>query len=90
VEVVGHLGEDTAPVDAVDSGDVVSGVEVLVGEEGLDDVLAVIEGSLHGQVVHVRVEDGGHLLLLDGRHLSVGEKDEDTGVLLIAEAVNGC
>jgi hypothetical protein len=40
--------------------------------------------------VHVRVEDGGHLLLLDGRHLSVGEKDEDTGVLLIAEAVNGC
>lgn len=72
VEVVGHLGEDTAPVDAVDSGDVVSGVEVLVGEEGLDDVLAVIEGALHSEVVHVGVEDGGHLGLLDLGDLAVG------------------
>jgi hypothetical protein len=27
---------------------------------------------------------------LNRRHLSVGEEDEDTSVLLIAEAVNGC
>lgn len=39
MEVVCDLGKDTRPVDAVDSGETVSAVDLGVGEQRLDDVL---------------------------------------------------
>ena len=39
MEVVCDLSKDTCPVDAVDSGEAVSAVDLGVGEECLDDVL---------------------------------------------------
>jgi hypothetical protein len=39
VEVVDSLGEDARPVDRVDGTELVAGVDVGVGEEGLDDIL---------------------------------------------------
>lgn len=89
VEVVGDLSQDTGEVDAVDGGEVVGGVHVGIGEQGLDEVLAVIERTLDGEVVNVGIKDGGHLSLLDGRNLALGEQDEDGNILLATEAVNG-
>ena len=39
MEVVCDLSKDTCPVDAVDSGEAVSAVDLRVGEKCLDDVL---------------------------------------------------
>ena len=39
MEVVCDLSKDTCPVDAVDSGEAVSAVDLGVGEKCLDDVL---------------------------------------------------
>lgn len=83
------MSENAGPVDTVNGTKAVGGVDVRIGEEGLDDVLAVVEGSLDSQVVHVGVKHGSHLLLLNGRHLSIGEENEDTGVLLTAKTVDG-
>lgn len=89
VEVVCHLGQDTCPVDRVHSREVVGGVEVLVGEQRLDDVLAVVERSLNGKVVHVRVQHGRHLSLLDGRDSPLREQDEDRDIFLASQSVDG-
>jgi hypothetical protein len=39
MEVVDDLGENTGPVDRVDSSETVCGVEFYIGEERLDRVL---------------------------------------------------
>lgn len=48
-----------------------------MGEEGFDDVLAVVECALDGEVMDVGVEDGGHLGFLDGGDTALRVKDED-------------
>jgi len=50
--------------------------------------LAVIEGALHRNVVHVTVENGGHLKLLNRGHLPLGVEDVDLDVFLTAETTN--
>lgn len=42
VEVVDDLGEDASPVDGVDGAKVERGVDVLVGEEDLEDILCFV------------------------------------------------
>lgn len=83
------MSQDTSPVDAVDGSQAVGAVDVWVGEEGLDKVLTVVKGAVHGQVVHVGVQDGRHLGFLDGADLALGVHDEDGHVLLAAQTVDG-
>ena len=89
MEVVDYLGEYAGPVDGVDGAQVEGGVGVGVGKKRLDDVLAVVEGARDGEVVHVLVEDGGHLGLLDGADAALGVQDEHRDVLLASETVDG-
>lgn len=90
MEIVCYLREDAGPIDGVDGGEVMGLVGFWVGEEGFDEVLAVVKGAFHGEVVHVCVEDGGHLRLLDGGDAAFGVEDEDGDVGFAAEAVDGC
>ena len=63
--------------------------EGFVREGGLDDVLAVIEGSLDTDAVYVGVGDGCHLPLLYLAHPAFWEHDEAVHVLLAAKTVDG-
>jgi len=83
-EVIYHLGQDPRPVDGIDRPQGKPFLEGEVVEEGLDDVLAVVEGPFHGHVVDIGIEDGGHLPRLDGGGLQMGMEDEDVDVLLAA------
>lgn len=47
-----------------------------VPEKRLDNVLAIIECSLHSYAVYVGVQHAGHLHLLDGRHTPLRKQDE--------------
>jgi hypothetical protein len=51
--------------------------------------LAVVECAIHGQIVHIRVHDRGHLRFLYRTDLAVGEHYKDRDILLPAEAVDG-
>lgn len=51
--------------------------------------LAIIESALDSEVVDVRVGDGRHLRLLDGRDPALGVQDKDGDVLLGLEPVDG-
>jgi hypothetical protein len=51
--------------------------------------LAVVKVARHGKVVHVGVQHGGHLELLDGAHATLGVEHEDGDILLPAQAVDG-
>mgnify|MGYP006973059471 CR=1 FL=1 len=68
MEVVDDLGHDPRPVDRVDRHQARALEEALIGEAGLDHLLAVIEVALDGDVMDVVAEDGGHLPAL---HLSL-------------------
>ena len=57
---------------------------------GRTTYLTVIEGTLHGKIVHVRVRDSGHLSFLDGRHAAFRVQDENRDICLVPEAVNRC
>ena len=63
-------------------------LEVKVVEEGLDDVLAIVEGPFHRDVMDIVVEYGGHLPRLDRRGFQMGVKDEDVDILLAAHPVD--
>ena len=51
--------------------------ELGVGEQGLHQVLAVVEGALDGHVVHVGRVDGGHLAALHVAHPARGVEHDD-------------
>src|SRR3546814_1083154 len=55
-EIVDDLGDDPAPVDRVDAGEPHCVAEDEVVEQRFDDGLAVVEGAVDGNVVHVAVE----------------------------------
>ena len=106
VDVVDDLSEDTSPVDAVDRAEAVSAVDLGIGEESFDNILArsatvitvhqaglshlaVIKGAFDSEIVHIFVQHGGHLCLLDRADLALGMHDEDTDILLPAQAIDG-
>ncbi len=89
MEVVDDLGHDPRPVDRVDCHQAGALEEPLVGEAGLDHLLAVIEVAFDGDVVNVVAEDGGHLPALHFRHALVRVQDEDVDVLAAAAAFDG-
>lgn len=51
--------------------------------------LAVIKGAFDGNVVHVGVQHGGHLSLLDRADLALRVHDEHADILLASQTVDG-
>ncbi len=60
-----------------------------VGEHGLHQVLAVVEGALDGDVVHVGGHDGGHLATLQRRGAFVGVQHDDVDRIAVAAGLDG-
>ena len=89
VEVVDDLGHDPRPVDRVDRHQTGALEETLVGEAGLDHLLAVVEVAVDGDVVDVVALDGGHLATLHFGHAVVRVQDEDVDVLAGLAAFDG-
>ena len=50
--------------------------------------LAIVECSLHGNVVYIGVQHRGHLSLLNGADLALGVHDEHADVLLASQTVD--
>src|SRR5690606_9156617 len=66
--VVDDLGRHPGPVDRVHGRQADPPAQVLVGEQRLQQVLAVVEGALDRHVVHVGRVDGRHLPALHLGH----------------------
>src|SRR4029079_5256757 len=84
-EVVDDLGGDPRPVDRIDGAEEVLTLERRIGGDVLDDVLAVVERSLDGEVVDVRVVERVHLRLLELAHPAVRRQNEYGEVALCAQ-----
>lgn len=52
--------------------------------------LAIVEGAVYGEVVHVGVHDGRHLRFLYRADFAVWVHDEHGDILLASQAVDGC
>lgn len=89
MEVVDDLGHDPRPVDGVDRHQASALEEALVGEAGLDHLLAVVEVAFDGDVVDVLAQDGGHLPTLHFRNPVVRVQDEDVDVIATLAAFDG-
>lgn len=51
--------------------------------------MAVIESARNGKIVHVLVEDCGHLRLLNRGNTTLGVEDKDGNVLLPSKTIDG-
>jgi len=105
VEVVCNLRKDTCPVDAVDCSEAMGAVDLRVGEQGLDNVLrklvsfpctwlgptylAVIKSAIYGNVMHVGVQNCGHLSLLNRADLALRVHDKHADIFLASQTVDG-
>lgn len=49
MEVVDDLGEDASPVDGVDGTEVEGRVDVLIGEEDLENILCCVRWGCYGR-----------------------------------------
>src|SRR5690606_34416398 len=76
-DVVDDLGHHPGPVDRVHGREADPVPEGGVGEHGLHQVLAVVEGPLDGHVVDVGGVDGRHLPALHVAHPAGGVEDDD-------------
>lgn len=63
-------------------------IDIRIGEQSLDDILAVVEGTLNSEVVHIGIKHTRHLGLLDRADLALGEKNEHGDILLAAQAID--
>jgi hypothetical protein len=88
VKVVNNLGEDAGEVDRVDSAELQVLVSFSVAKQDLDNVLAVVKGSINGEVVDISVGARRHLGLLDGADAAFGVEDGDCDILLSLQAVD--
>ena len=89
LEVVHHLRRDARPVDRVDRADAVAALELGVGGDRLDDVLAVVEHALEREVVDVVVLQAVHLRRLERAHAPARREHEHAQALLAAHRVLG-
>src|SRR6202012_5460208 len=80
-DVIGDLGGNARPVDRVDRGQSQVVAKAGVGEHCLYEVLAVVEGSLDGNVANVWRQHGRHLPALDGAGAAVGMQDHDVDAI---------
>ena len=88
-EVVDDLRQEARPVDRVDRADRVRALEVEVGGDRLDEVLAVVEDAFDRDVVDVGVLQAEHLRLLERAHAAERREHEDVDAALALERVLG-
>ena len=81
VEIVNDLDHDTGPVDGVYSTQIIGFAEILLAKQLLKNGLAVVKGSIHGNVMDILVGNGSHLGLLDRRYPSLWEHNEHRNAL---------
>ena len=84
-ESVAALIRQPAAIDPLQ----VLGLEVGIGRDCLDHVLAVVEDTLEGDVEDVRVVETEHLRLLERAHAAVRAEHEDLDAGLAAHRVLG-
>jgi hypothetical protein len=82
------LSKNAGPVDGVNGTEAMGSIEGSIGKEGFDDILAVVEGTFHCDIVYVGIRYGSHLCLLDRRDSTLGVENEDGHILLVAEAID--
>ena len=75
--VVDDLGRQPRPVDRVDRPDAMGRLELGIRVDGLDDVLAVVEDAIDGDVMDVLVGQAEHLGLLERGHPASGGQHVD-------------
>jgi hypothetical protein len=84
IKIVDNLGHDARPVYRVDCHQSAAiRQETLVAETGFYHGLAVVEITLHRQIVDVVALHSGHLPTLYIRHPVVGMQDENIDVLAV-------
>ena len=88
-EVVHDLSQQTGPVDRVDGADRVATLEAEVGRDRLDEILAIVEDAVDGDVVDVRLLQAEHLRLLERAHPAERRQHEDLDAALAFQGVLG-
>lgn len=76
-DVIDGLGHHPRPVDGVDGGEIDPAAEGGVGEHGLHQPLAVVEGAFDGDAVDVGGRCRRHLPALHLGYAALGKEDED-------------
>ena len=86
--VVDDLGHHPGPVDGVHRAEAHPLAERAVVEHRLDQVLAVVEGAVDRDDMHVRRLDRCHLPSLDLARATLREQDDDVGVGAVPHPVD--
>lgn len=63
-------------------------IDIRIGKQSLDNILAVVKGSLDSEIVHIGIKHTSHLRLLNRANLALGEKDEHRDILLATETID--
>jgi hypothetical protein len=88
-EIVGQLGDDAAPVDGVDGRQLHAVAEGQIVEHGLHQRLAVVEGAVDGDGVHVRLRRRRHHAPLHVGDAPLREQHDGIDALRAAERLDG-
>ena len=63
-------------------------VHLVISEKGFDHVLTVIKSAFDGEIMDVRIQNRGHLHLLNSRDFAITERNEDADILFATQAVD--
>ena len=88
-EVIDRLRGDARPIDRVDARQLQLVAEARVVEQRLHDGLAIVEGALERDGMHVGRVDAGHLAALHLRHAPVRVEDEHVDLIEPLEGLDG-
>ena len=88
-EVINRLRGDARPIDRVDARQLQLVAEARVVEQRLHDSLAIVEGALERDDMHVGRVDAGHLAALHLRDAPVRVEDEHVDLIEALEGLDG-
>jgi hypothetical protein len=83
------LGRDPTPVDAVDGSQMNRISKIHIIKACLDNVLAIIKGSLYCHTVNVGILDRGHLTFLNLADPTVRKENDTINTMFSPQAING-
>ena len=86
-KVINHLSQQARPVDAVHGANGVAPFKRQIGRYRLNDVLAIVEHTLHGNVKNVGVLQAKHLRLLKRTHAAMRADHEHPNATFAAHGV---
>ena len=87
-KVVDDLRDDPRPVDGIDAREPHAVAERMMLEHALHDRLAIVEGALDRQCMHVIVRERRHHPPLHVRNAAVRKEHEDIGAGAAAERLD--